>query len=534
MGMMKKGFFAYLFAIVIMSIAMTGFGTITAFLLKEIINMIQIGDASNLWREVFINVLEGIGVLLLYQVGYIIYTLEAKKGGANLQKTVFGKAMRLPYDYYENTHSGDFMSKIVYDEERAQGIYGSRFRRVLMPFLMVIFYLIPMFILSWQVTLCLVITCALTLVVNAIFIKPMKKVSGTMSDSHMSLTERLSNIIAGIEQVKMFDLEEEMVDKYVTGNQAFLKQQKKMNVLSAGLEGLNQCFDLVASLIFIAIGIFFVSIGITTIDKLAAVYIMYGSMSWNFLQIGIYIPSMANYLVNAERVFEFLDLPEEPERYAGIGKASKDGYIVLEDVDFSYDGENKILKGFSMDIKKGQTVALKGESGKGKSTIAKLLLGLYPIESGRISIAGKAMSEYKLTELRELIGYVPQEPYLYDVSIEQNIAFGRPGATKDEIVAAAKAANAHDFIMKQEKGYDTIAGERGNKLSGGEKQRIAIARAILKNAPILILDEATSALDNESERLVNEALDNLMKDRTTIMIAHRLSTLDRADEFVEI
>lgn len=423
---------------------------------------------------------------------------------------------------------------MVYDCGRTEDVYGSRFRRILMPVLMVVFYLVPMFLLNWQVTLCLLGVCIATFVVNAIFIRPMSTVSRKMSGTHTSLTERLTNILSGMEQIKIFNLNRVMVDSYVEENQHFKKEQSKMNVLSAFLESINRGFDLISSLVFIAVGIFFVSIHITTVQDLAAIYVLYGTMSWNFMQIGIYIPSMASCLVNAQKVFIFLDSKEESEYYEHIGKPSGDGYIEMEHVYFSYDGEHDVLSDFNLHIDEGETVALKGESGKGKSTIAKILLGFYPANQGNIAIAGQPFSEMTLSEVRGKIGYVPQEPYLYDVSIAENIGYGKPGASMDEIVEAAKAANAHDFIMRQDQGYDTIAGERGNHLSGGEKQRIAIARAILKNAPILILDEATSALDNESERLVNEALENLMKNRTTIMIAHRLSTLERADRIVEI
>lgn len=532
--MMKGGFFFYLVAIVVMSFSMSGFHTITAFLLKNIIHMAQTGSSKGLVRMVAENIAAGLAVLFLYQIGFIVYTMQAKKGCANLQKEILGKAVRLPYSYYENTHSGDFMSKLMYDSARTEDVYGSRFRRILMPCLMVVFYLIPMFALSWQVTACLCGVCLTTFIMNAVFVKPMKKVSQEMSKTHSSLTERLTNILSGMELVKVFSLDKKLVDEYVDSNLKFIKRQKKMNVLSAGLESLNRCFDLASSLVFIVIGIYFVSIHITTVDRLAAIFILYGTMSWNFLQIGLYVPSMANCLTNAQRVFEFLDMKEEPERYKHVGKASGNDYIMMEHVDFSYDGCNDVLKDFSLHIGKGESVALKGESGKGKSTIAKLLLGLYPVTRGNISINGKPFSEITLDELRSLIGYVPQEPYLYDVSIAENIRYGRPEATMDEIVAAAKAANAHDFIMRQEHGYDTVAGERGNRLSGGEKQRIAIARAILKNAPILILDEATSALDNESERLVSEALKRFMAGRTTIMIAHRPSTLERAERIVEV
>ena len=532
--MMKGGFFLYLASIIAMSLSMSGFNIIIAFLLKNIIQMAQSGSYQGLLSMVLINIAQGLGALLIYAISFYTYTIQAKKGCANLQKAMLNKAMRMPFYYYENTHSGDFMSKLMYDCGRTEDVYGSRFRRILMTCLMVLFYLVPMFYLSWQVTACLVGVSIITFIINGLFINPMKKVSKELSDSHMSLTERLTNILSGIELVKIFNLDKKLVDQYVEDNERFKKGQKRMNMLSAGLESLNECFNLLSSLVFIAVSIFFVSLGITTLDKLAAIYLMYGSMSWNFLQIGIYIPSMANCLINGQKVFDFIDSKEEPERYAKVGKAAGDGFIEMEHVDFSYEEGLPVLKDFNLHIEKGSIVALKGESGKGKSTIAKIMLGFYPIQKGNITIDGKAFSEMPLSVIRNMIGYVPQEPYLYDVSIAENIGYGKPGATSEEIYEAAKAANAHDFIIKQEKGYETKAGERGNRLSGGEKQRIAIARAILKNAPILILDEATSALDNESERLVNEALERLMAGRTIIMIAHRQSTLKRADVIVEI
>lgn len=532
--MMKGGFFLYFASIIVMSFAMSGFNIIIAFLLKNIIQMAQTGSYQGLLSMVLLNIAQGLGALLIYAVSFYNYTIQAKKGCANLQKAMLTKAMRLPFHYYENTHSGDFMSKLMYDCGKTEDVYGSRFRRILMPCLMVIFYLVPMFALSWQVTTCLLFVCAITLVVNGLFLNPMKRVSKELSDSHTSLTERLSNILSGMDLVKIFALDKKLVDQYIEDNENFRKGQKKMNLLSAGLESLNQFFHLLSSLVFIALSIFFVSLGITTVDKLAAIYLMYGSMSWNFLQIGIYIPSMASCLTNGQKVFDFLDSKEESMNYATVEKATGTGFIEMEHVDFSYEEGTPILKDFNLHIEKGSIVALQGESGKGKSTIAKILLGFYPIQKGNISIGGRAFGEMTLTEIRNLIGYVPQEPYLYDVSIAENIGYGKPGATMEEIYEAAKAANAHHFILKQEKGYEMKAGERGNKLSGGEKQRIAIARAILKNAPILILDEATSALDNESERLVNEALERLMAGRTIIMIAHRQSTLKRADVIVPI
>ncbi len=543
--MMKAGFFRYLLAIISMSVVLSGFDMITALLLKNIISRVENygqGDIfAGLPQEVAICVGLGLLMQLIYAGAFYVYTMEAKKGGANLQKAFYAKCMRLPYSYYEQNNSSEFMSKVIYDCERACGIYGSRFRRILMPFLMMSFYLIAMLLLSWQVTLCLFGASAALFVVNGLFIGPMQRLSRKMSTTNVSITERISNILSGMEQIKIFSLKSLMVDRYIEDNERFRKEQNKMNRMSAHLDGLNQLFELLGSLVFIALGLVFVSQGITSVENLAAIYLLYGSMSWNLLQVGLYIPSMASYLANAKRVFEFMELAEEPERYALAATSCKasipviaDSEICIRDMTFSYDGRQDVLKNFNLDIPKGKCVALKGESGKGKSTIAKLMLGLYPVNAGQIFIAGKNFEEYSLAEVRDLIGYVPQEPYLYDVSIAENIRYGRPDADEEEIIKAAQLANAHDFIMELENGYDTRVGERGNLLSGGQRQRIAIARAILKDAPILILDEATSALDNKSEGLVNEALNRLMKGRTTIVIAHRESTLAHADLVVEL
>ena len=515
--MMKTGFIRYLLAIIFMSAALSVFDMITALLFKNIIFRVENYAQRNMFAGLLKEVLlcAGIGCLMLfiYALSFYVYTMEAKKGGADLQKALYSKCMRLPYSYYEQTGSSEFMSKVINDCERAQGIYGSRFRRVLMPFLMMSFYLTAMLMLSWQVTLCLFGASAILLVINGLFIEPMQRVSWEMSTINVSITERISNILSGIEQIKIFSLKSVMVEQYIKENEKYRKEQNKRNFMSARLDGLNQIFEL-----------------------LAAVYLLYGSMSWNLLQVGLYIPSMANYLANAKRVFGFLDMEEEPERYESVSAISfqGDAEISIRDVTFSYDGRQDVLQHFNLDIPKGKCVALKAESGKGKSTIAKLILGLYPVKEGKIFIKGKAYEEYPLAEVRQLIGYVPQEPYLYDVSVAENIRYGRPGASQEDIINAAKLANAHDFIMELKDGYETRVGERGNRLSGGQRQRIAIARAVLKDAPILILDEATSALDHNSEKLVNEALDRMMAGRTTIVIAHRESMLAHAELVVEL
>lgn len=531
MKLLNKRIYIYSLAIIAMTIGWAMFTVISSYLLKGILEIAQSGDTSNLARLIIGNVGIGFLSMAVWWVSTVIYNIEGKRGTAVVEKIVFSKALKLPMSYYENHHSGDFISKLLYDTNTATDIYRSRLRRLVAPILSVMVYLVPMFLLSWQVTLCLLGVNVISLIVNSIFIKPMKKIGTELSKKNASMTERLSNLLQGIEMTKIFSAGTDIVSKYKKANKEYGKVQMKRSTYSSGLESLNTGFDLLCSLAFLGIGIFYIQRGLTTVGSLTAIYAMYGAFSWQFLQIGRYIPELVNCISNAARIFEFLDEEEEPETYR-LGTARGKEFIEIENVTFGYNEERKILENFSLSVKKGTSVAITGTTGRGKSTLAKIILGFYEPENGNISIDGKSISELGLKKLRDMIAYVPQEPYIYNVSIKENIAYGNMDATDEDIIAAAKAANAHEFIEKQENGYDTIPGERGGKLSGGERQRIAIARAVLKNAPILLLDEATSALDNESERLVQEALDNLMKDRTTIMIAHRPSTIASADVVV--
>lgn len=523
----------YLTSIVFATVGRALFAVICAYMLKQIMEMAQNGTSQGLASIIGINFTLGVIMLLIWRYCIVHYNIEARRGVAILEKKVFTKAMKLPIDYYEKHHTGDFMSKLIFDTGRAGEVYGSRLRRLLAPILSVLVYLIPMFLLSSQLTLVLLMVSIFMLIINTLFVKPMKDLGSQLSKDNAMMTESLTNILSGMALSRIFGIGELLLNQYQESNAQYLETQKKKNRLSAWLSAINEGFQLLNALVFLGVGVWFVSNGRTQLSELTAIYAMYGPFCWQFLQIGRYMPELTNCLANAERIFEFLDAEEEPEKYK-ISKAQGDGYIIFEDITFGYERSRNILENFSLTIEKGKTVAITGKSGRGKSTLGKLLLGFYKPQSGNISIDGKGYGEMTLDEVRNQIAYVPQEPYLYEISIAENIAYGKIGATQEEIIAAAKMANAHDFIMRLEKGYETIPGERGNKLSGGERQRIAIARAILKDAPILLLDEATSALDNESEKLVSEAIEHLSRGKTTLMIAHRPSTIARADRVVNM
>jgi ABC-type multidrug transport system fused ATPase/permease subunit len=291
------------------------------------------------------------------------------------------------------------------------------------------------------------------------------------------------------------------------------------------------------------LGLWLLMGGDVEVGTVWAIIHLYGNASLLFGQVGDMLTRIQRVLAGARRVFELLDWPIEPVEAVPSGEEpglavepSKDR-IAVRDLSFAYPGEDaedsgddvEVLNGINLSARQGQVVALVGPSGGGKSTIVKLLLGFYPVREGVVAIDGKPIDAYPLPQLRSRMAYVPQDAYLFDGTIEENIRYGKPGATREEVIAVAQAANAHIFILEQPDGYDTPVGERGARLSGGQRQRIAIARALIKDAPILLLDEATSALDSESEQQVQDALEVLMRGRTTVAIAHRLSTVENAD-----
>ena len=540
-NIMGKRCFLYFLGILFMSIGWSLFAIMTSLLMKNVVDAAENGNATKIPLIIIGNIICGFISLVIYRGAAILYNVEAKRAYANLCKNVFAKEIKLPFSYYEKHHSGEFISKISYDLEKMGSIYSSRLRRAVAPILQVIVYLIPMFILNWQITICFICVNVCMLIINTFLIKPIRDVSKKISNSNRDMTEKMSNLLQGMEQTRMYSAGKETIEEFIKENENFTRQSRKKFLFMALLESSSKGFELVCALAFLIIGIYFTNNEYTTLGSLTAIYSLYGVFSFQFLQLGKFLPELIGCLVNAQNIFDFIGEDIEPNCwYEDIKYEDIDNYyvkkkikaeqeIIIDKIDFSYRKELKLLHNFSMNINKGECIAITGQSGCGKSTISKLLLGLYKVENGMIWIDGQPYLKINNMEIRQKIAYVPQEPYLFNDSIKENIRIGKLNATDEEIENAAKIAHAHEFIMKFENGYETMVGERGNKLSGGERQRIAIARAIIKDAPIILLDEATSALDNESEQFVNESLKSLINKKTIIMIAHRPSTIALAD-----
>lgn len=558
MRTMGKRRFMYYGSILGMSITFAMFSVMEAFLMKIVVDIAQKGEWDRLISSVVIIVITGVIVLLGYRFACIRYNVEAKRIYGKLYEQVLSHEMKLPCEYYENHHSGEMLSKVSFDLGRMGDIFGSRFRRVVMPFIMVVVFLVPMFALSWQLTLCLVAVNTVLIGVTMVLTGPLKSLSKKMSESNSIMTKHITDLIQGIIQVRMFEAGRKTVDRYNEEADVYAVKSDKRNMFSSLLECANTGFDLICNLVFLALGILFVQKDYTTLGAIAAIYTMYGRFSRQFLQMGKYIPELIAYLTYAQNIFEFLDEKTEEEMlnrqefnkerlHNEINNScghnnifnNADYSVKISDLTFSYikDENNTpvvVLDNYNERIKSGEFVAVTGASGSGKTTLSKLLMGFYKPDSGVIEVCGNNLDDISLSAGRSFFALVPQDAILFNMSIMDNIRMGRLDATEAEIIKAAKMANAHQFITEFTDGYDTVVGEKGMSVSGGQRQRIAIARAILKNAPIMLMDEATSALDNESERAVNETLQNLKGRMTIIMIAHRTSTIQMADRVISL
>ena len=558
MRTMGKRRFMYYGSILGMSITFAMFSVMEAFLMKIVVDIAQKGEWDRLISSVVIIVITGVIVLLGYRFACIRYNVEAKRIYGKMYEQVLSHEMKLPCEYYENHHSGEMLSKVSFDLGRMGDIFGSRFRRVVMPFMMVVVFLVPMFVLSWQLTLCLVAVNTVLIGVTMVLTGPLKSLSKKMSESNSIMTKHITDLIQGIIQVRMFPAGRKTVDRYNEEADVYAVKSDKRNMFSSLLECANTGFDLICNLVFLALGILFVQKGYTTLGAIAAIYTMYGRFSRQFLQMGKYIPELIAYLTYAQNIFEFLDEKTEEEMlnrqefnkerlHNEINNScghnnifnNADYSVKISDLTFSYikDENNTpvvVLDNYNERIKSGEFVAVTGASGSGKTTLSKLLMGFYKPDSGMIEVCGNNLDDISLSAGRSFFALVPQDAILFNMSIMDNIRMGRLDATEAEIIKAAKMANAHQFITEFTDGYYTVVGEKGMSVSGGQRQRIAIARAILKNAPIMLMDEATSALDNESERAVNETLQNLKGRMTIIMIAHRTSTIQMADRVISL
>ena len=454
----------------------------------------------------------------------------------DMRQQLFDHYEKLSFSYYSKNNSGQMMSKLVSDLFDIAEFAHHGPENLFISVVKILGSFVFLFLINWRLALPLIV---LVLCMFLFSFRQNQRMQETFMENRRKIGDvnsSLQDTLAGIRVVQSFANEDIERDKFRKSNHAFLISKKNNYNCMGSFMGWNLFFQGMMYLVTLVFGGYLIAKGLINVGDLA-MYALYISIFISPIQILVeLIEMMQKGLAGFRR---FLDVMEtEPEIVDAPDAQPLEhvkGRVCYENVSFHYsDDEAPVLSHVSFEIPAGKSIALVGPSGSGKTTICSLLPRFYDVTGGRITIDGKDVRTLSLKSLRNQIGMVQQDVYLFSGTIRENIAYGKPGASMEEIITAAKQANIHDFIEELPDGYDTFVGERGTRLSGGQKQRISIARVFLKNPPILILDEATSALDNESERWIQQSLDELSKDRTTITIAHRLSTIRNADEIIVI
>ena len=453
----------------------------------------------------------------------------------DMRRKLFDHYENLTFSYYDQHNTGQMMSRLVSDLFDISEAAHHGPENLFISLVKIVGSFIFLFIIQWKLAIILLVIVLLMIFFSA---KQNRRMQATFLDNRRKIGDinaSLQDSLSGIRIVQSFANEDIEREKFRLGNEAFLDSKRDNYHAMGSFQSGNTFFQGMMYLVTLLAGGYFIALGQMSAADLA-MYALYIGIFISPIQILVELTEMIQKGMSGFiRYQAIIDIePEITDCVDAVDMKHPDGDICYHDVSFSYEDNEIVLNNIDFTIKSGKSVALVGPSGGGKTTICSLLPRFYDITDGSITIGGQNIKNIKLESLRNSIGIVQQDVYLFGASVKENIAYGKPDATFDEIVEAAKKANIHDFIMTLPDGYDTFVGERGTRLSGGQKQRISIARVFLKNPPILILDEATSALDNESEQHIQKSLDALSKNRTTITIAHRLSTIQNADEILVI
>lgn len=453
----------------------------------------------------------------------------------DMRQDLFDKYMSLSYSYYDRNNTGEMMSRLVSDLFDISELAHHGPENLLMcsikiigSFILLLWVNVPMTMLLLAVTAVLVaFTIFRQLSMRRIFTENRERIA--------DVNAGVQNSLAGIRVVKTFAVEQGEMDNFRESNGRYRKSKEKSYMAMGIFHGGSNFLQGMLYVVTLISGGFFIAHGSLTYNDLAIYALYIGIFITPIGQLMDFTEMLQKGYAGFKRFAQIMETePEIREKPDAVELKDVKGEIQYRDVSFSYDEKEQVLEHLNVEIPAGKTCALVGPSGGGKTTICSLLPRFYDVTGGGVLVDGHDVRDLRLKSLRQAIGIVQQDVYIFAGSIRENIAYGKKNATQQEIEEAARNANIHDFIMGLEDGYDTYVGERGTRLSGGQKQRIAIARVFLKNPPILILDEATSALDNESEKHIQEALDRLSVGRTTIVIAHRLSTIRTAEKIIVI
>lgn len=450
---------------------------------------------------------------------------------ADMRRDIYEHLQKLPVKYFDNNQTGSIMSRIVNDLQDISELAHHGPEDLFISFFMIVGSFIVL--IRINIILTLIVFCILPFIIWYSMYKRKKMLASFIKTREKTgyVNAKLQNSISGIRVSKAFVIGEEEKERFNEGNNQFVEAKSlSYKVMAEYTAGVGFLTDMLDYSVLIVGGLFTYYGKINIGDFLA--YLLYIKIfTQPIKRLIAFVEQFQNGMSGFKRFMEIIDVEHEKDKPNAIELKDVQGEIVFENVSFSHENK-KVLDDISLRIKKGRILALVGPSGGGKTTLCNLIPRFYTVDSGDIKIDGKSIYDIKLDSLRKNIGIVQQDVFLFSGTIKDNICVGKTDATDEEIIDAAKKANIHEIIMEMPDGYDTYVGERGVKLSGGQKQRIAIARIFLKNPPILILDEATSALDNITEKLIQKSLEDLCHGRTTIVVAHRLSTIQAADEII--
>ncbi len=453
----------------------------------------------------------------------------------DIRMQIYNKILRLPLGFFSQEKKGDIIARMSGDVMEVENSITSSIDILIKDPILITFYLVTLFFISWQMTLFTILFVPIMAWLMGVIGKQLKRRSLEAQNLWSDTMAQIEETLGGLRVIKAFIAEKKMSVRFKNVTEAMRKKNNRVGIRQALAHPVSEFLGTVMITFVLCFGGILILRQHSPID--APTFIFFLVMLYSIInplkeltKAGYGIPKG---LASMERINKILDAKndiveiESPKEFRKFNEK-----ISFEHVNFSYQNGRQVLFDIDLEVAKGKTVAIVGESGAGKSTLVDLIPRFYDALSGHIFIDGADIKDIRISELRSMMGIVNQDPILFNDTIFNNIAFGVENATKEQVIEAAKIANADEFIVEKEEGYGTNIGDRGVKLSGGQRQRLSIARAILKNPPILILDEATAALDTESERLVQEALDRLMSTRTTIAIAHRLSTIKNADEII--
>lgn len=476
--------------------------------------------------------------LLKVMTGYFseYFTIPMRNGVVrDIRNAMYSKILSLPIGYFSGERKGDIMARMSGDVTEVEASVMSSLHALFRYPILIIIYLATMIAVSWRLTIFVFVLLPVMGWVMGKVGKKLKAQSLRTMQIGGQILATIEESLGGLRIIKAFNAERQMDTRFRTETLSYVKSANAMLRRQALAHPMSEFLGTIAVIVVLWFGGTLILSGSSAID--AASFIFYMTIFYSIInpakdlsKTGYTVSKGMAALARIDKILDAENPIKNPEKPKELPSGQESPAIEFRDVTFSYDGDQRVvLDHINLAVPSGKTVAIVGQSGSGKSTLVDLIPRFYDVTGGQVLVKGRDVREVKVCDLRGLMGNVNQEAILFNDTFRNNIAFGCDNATQADIERAAKIANAHDFIMSTPDGYDTMLGDRGCRLSGGERQRISIARSILKNPDILILDEATSALDNESERLVQEALDRLMRDRTTIVIAHRLSTIVNAD-----